>query len=312
MEKAQSEPVSAPVAFFIFNRPKPTRRVFETIRRLRPPKFLVIADGAREDRPGEAALCREARAIVEAVDWPCELRTCFSDRNLGCKRRLATGLDWVFSQVEAAIILEDDTLPDPSFFTFCGELLERYRDDERVHMIRGSNFLFDDNMVPWSYYFSRFYNIWGWASWARAWRYYDMEMRRWPRLRETDWLERQLPRADMAPLVRYFFDETHAGRIDTWDYQWMLAGWLNDAVAVTPARNLVRNIGFGADATHTLRGDHRFEKMEVAPMDFPLQHPDKLQVHDRADLLEWDNIYPQTSRRSLKQRLGKRLNRLLQ
>jgi len=273
--------------------------------------LLLVADAPREDRPEEAELCRRTREIVADVDWPCEVHTCFADRNMGCKRRIASGLDWVFSEVEEAIILEDDTLPDHSFFPFCTELLERFRHDERVHMIRGTNFLNGKRVTSASYYFSRFYNIWGWASWARAWRHYDVEMREWPRLRDTDWLESKLPRAGMAPLVRYFLDETHAGRIDTWDYQWMLCGWLNDALAITPESNLVRNIGFGAEATHTVGSGDRLNALGVSSMRFPLRHQDDVRAHDRADELEWDYTYPQASQAGLARRLGKRVARLL-
>lgn len=311
MNNDSPRPTSTPIAFFIFNRPHFTQRVFESIAAVKPPKLLVIADGPRPEKTGEVGQCLAAREVIEKVDWPCEVLTEYSSDNLGCKRRLATGLDWVFSQVQEAIVLEDDTLPHPSFFPFCEKLLARFRTDERVHMIRGSNFLFDARPVPWSFYFSRFYNIWGWATWARAWEHYDVEMRVWTRLRETDWLERYLPRTEMAELVRYFFDETHAGRIDTWDYQWMLAGWLNDALAIAPATNLVRNIGFGAEATHTFEGAHRLDLMTIGPMRFPLRAPPSVQAHDRADLLEWNHTYPQAARRGLRGRLGRRLRSLL-
>ncbi|MGC1799486.1 MAG: hypothetical protein WA701_03795, partial [Solirubrobacterales bacterium] len=182
-----------PVAMLIFNRPETTARVFERVREARPPKLLVVADGPRADRPGEAGRCREARAVVEAVDWPCELMTDYSEVNLGCGKRISSGLDWVFDSVEEAIVLEDDCLPHPSFFRFCEELLKRYRAEERVVHVSGDNFqsagraggavgrllrLAGRSWSP-SYYFSRYAHVWGWASWRRAWSDYDFEMTAW-------------------------------------------------------------------------------------------------------------------------------------
>lgn len=151
--------LTTPVAFLVFNRPDTTIRVFEEIRRARPPKLLVVADGARADRPGEAEKCAQVRAIVEQVDWECGVLKNYADDNMGCKRRISSGLDWVFANVEEAIILEDDCLPHPSFFRFCEELLRRYRDDERVMMISGDNFQFGKKRTDYSYYFSKYPHI---------------------------------------------------------------------------------------------------------------------------------------------------------
>ena len=115
--------LNTPVAFLIFNRPHTTQRVFAEIAKARPPKLLVVADGPRNDRPGEAELCAQTRAIIDQVDWDCEVLTHYADKNMGCKKRIASGIDWVFTQVEEAIILEDDCLPEASFFQFCEENL---------------------------------------------------------------------------------------------------------------------------------------------------------------------------------------------
>ena len=168
--------LSTPVAFIIFNRPDTTARVFAEIAKARPPKLLVVGDGPRANRDGEADRVAEARAIIKNVDWPCEVLTNFSTPNLGCKKRVSSGIDWIFEQVEEAIILEDDCLPDPSFFQFCEEMLARYRHDDRIAMISGDNFLFGQVPVPESYYFSRYCHIWGWASWRRAWKDYDVNI----------------------------------------------------------------------------------------------------------------------------------------
>ena len=287
-----STQIQTPVALIIFNRPEVTRQAIAAIRAARPRQLLVIADGARADRPGEAARCAEARSALELVDWPCEVRTNFSNVNLGCKHRVASGLDWVFSQAAEAIILEDDCIPHPSFFPYCEELLARYRNDERVHMIRGTNLSRGRRFTRDSYHFSRMYNIWGWATWARAWKGYDIEMRRWPELRDTGWLQRFLPHRDAAKLVGWFFDETYAGRVDTWDYAWVLSGWIREAFAVVPENNLVTNIGFGEDATHTRSTENWLARLEASPMDFPLRHPKDIALSVRADIHEWLQVYP--------------------
>src|SRR5262245_44252833 len=207
-----------PVAFLIFNRPGVTRRVFAEIARARPKRLLVVADGPRS--ADEAEKCVAARSVIDQVDWDCEVLINFSDVNLGCKRRVSSGLDWVFEHCDGAIILEDDCLPSQAFFPYCAELLEKYRDDDRVMMISGNNFQFGRKHSPYSYYFSRYAHIWGWASWRMAWRRHDIWMSRWPSLRETSWLQNLL---DDPAAVRHFretFDRTYDGQIDTWDYQW--------------------------------------------------------------------------------------------
>src|SRR5579871_4386735 len=165
--------LTTPVALIVFNRPDTTRQVFQEIRRVRPPVLLVVADGPRRDHPEDEQLCRETRAVAEEVDWPCQVLTEYSDVNLGCRHRPASGLDWVFSQVEEAIILEDDCVPHPSFFRFCSELLSRYRDDARIGTIAGTNVQGGRKRGGASYYFSKYPTIWGWASWRRAWALYD-------------------------------------------------------------------------------------------------------------------------------------------
>jgi hypothetical protein len=160
--------VNTPIAFFIFNRPDTTARVFEAIRQAQPSKLLVVADGPRSTRPGEAEKCAATRAIIDQVDWECEVLTNYSDVNLGCRHRVSSGLDWVFEQVEEAIILEDDCLPHPTFFRFCEELLEWYRHDHRIVAISGDNFQNGHQSGEFSYYFSRYVHIWGWATWRRG------------------------------------------------------------------------------------------------------------------------------------------------
>jgi hypothetical protein len=272
---------SAPVAFFIFNRPDLTARVFAEITRAKPSMLLVVADGPRSSE--EQRKCAEARSIIDQVDWDCEVRTNYSDVNLGCKRRMSSGLDWVFEQREEAIILEDDCVPDPSFFPFCVELLERYRNDKRIAMISGDNFQLGRKRTKHSYYFSRYMHVWGWASWRRAWRHYDVEMKRWPALRKTPWLMTMVDDAAQLEYWRGIFDEVFSGKLDTWDYQWFFACWTQNSLAAVPNSNLVSNIGFGMAATHTTELDSPVADLATLPMSMPLSHPRKIMRHRQAD-----------------------------
>jgi hypothetical protein len=237
-----------PIAFFIFNRPDLTKTVFEEIRKIQPQQLFVIADGARSAE--EVERCDQARSIIQQIDWKCEVRTNFSEVNLGCKHRISSGLDWVFSEVEEAIILEDDCLPNPSFFNFCQTLLEKYRYDRRIMMISGDNFQNGKNATRYSYYFSKYAHVWGWATWRRAWQHYDVKLATW---REAQALDLICSICENSAEQRYWtniFDRVFKGEIDTWDYQWLYTCWSQHGLSILPNVNLISNIGFRADATH--------------------------------------------------------------
>jgi len=271
-----------PVAFFVFNRPDTTQRVFEAIARAKPRRLLVVADGPRLDRAGEADACARARAVLEAVDWDCEVRTNYSDVNLGCRRRVSSGLDWIFSVAEQAVILEDDCVPHPDFFPFCAALLDRYRDDDRIMAISGSNFHKGRRWGDGSYYFSRYVDVWGWATWRRAWQYYDVNLRVLPAFLEQ-WA---MGRLSSEPEIRHWLDvlrATYDGLIDTWDYQWLFAVWLQRGLVAVPNVNLVSNIGFGPRATHTKDGYCAYAALQTSPLG-NLYHPRVVERHLEADL----------------------------
>lgn len=282
--------LTTPVALIIFNRPDTTRRVLEVIRQAKPPKLLVIADGARENHPTDRQNCAETKALIEQVDWDCEVLTNFSDRNLGCRQRVASGLSWVFEQVPEAIILEDDCLAHPSFFRFCEELLVKYRDDLRVMHIGGNNFQPRKHQTQDSYYFSRYNHCWGWASWRRAWQHYDIDMKLWSLVRDGDWLEEILKDRDAVKEWKRNFQKISDRITDSWDYQWTFACWLQRGLSILPNVNLVSNIGFSKAATHTYR-KNLFAEIPVQPMEFPLQHPIMMVRDQKADQFTQDLIY---------------------
>ncbi len=180
--------MGTPIVLIIFNRPETTKQVFAAVANAKPAQLFIIADGPRTDRPDDLGKCAAARKITERIDWNCEVYRNYSDVNLGCGHRPATGITWAFEKVEEAIILEDDCVPDPTFFRFCEELLEKYRYDERIMMIGGRNNLPSDKQHRCSYHYARIPNCWGWATWRRAWQYHDMELKLWAELRNTRWL----------------------------------------------------------------------------------------------------------------------------
>jgi len=263
-----------PVAFIIFNRPDTTQQVFAEIAKARPPILLVVGDGPRANHAEEAGKVAATRGIIKRVDWDCEVLTNFSEVNLGCKRRVSTGIDWVFDQVEKAIILEDDCLPDPTFFRFCQEMLERYRHDQRIGMISGDNFQFGRRRNNDSYYFSKYVHVWGWASWRDRWAgSYDVTMARWPRIRDEGWLGDIVGNRSEAAYWHNIFESVHRGDIDTWDYQWLFANWLEGRMSILPAMNMISNLGFDKNATHTIAVDRGLSNLRRNPMGFPLIHP---------------------------------------
>ncbi len=281
--------MSAAVVFLIFNRPAETARTFAAIRAARPATLLVVADGPRPGRAGEAALCASTRAVTDAVDWPCEVHREYAEANMGCGVRVASGLDWAFSKVEAAIILEDDCLPDPSFFPFCTELLERYRADPRVMMISGDNFQNGAVRTADSYYFSRLPHCWGWATWRRAWRHFDFAMPGWRERRSSGWLGERFGDKALARHWQRCFDLVWRGRPDIWGYRWAYCMFVRDGLSAVPSVNLVSNLGFGATATHTAAIDSRY-RVPSGAVGFPLRHPAVVARCEAADAFENDYL----------------------
>jgi SAM-dependent methyltransferase len=246
---------ATPVVFCIFNRADTTEQVFSSIAAAQPPKLLVVADGPRTEAESES--CRRTRAIIEKVDWPCQVLTNFAEINMGCRERVSSGLTWAFEQVEEAIILEDDCVPHPDFFPFCQALLERYRDDERVMMISGDNFLPENPEIEEDYFFSRYFSIWGWATWRRAWVKYESKMAAWPALRDQRQLDHYYDQPYMRDWLTSAFDSAYSEKTNTWAVRWFFTCLFGNALCVVPSHNLVSNVGYeGAhhDGSHPLLG----------------------------------------------------------
>lgn len=269
----------------VFNRPEKTKRVFEAIKLARPSQLLIIADGPRNST--DEVKCGQVKEIITAgIDWPCQLLTNYSEKNLRPRKRISSGLDWVFSQVEEAIILEDDCLPEPTFFRYCQELLDRYRNDDKIMHISGTNFANWDKKFSCddSYYFSTIGLIQGWATWRRAWENYDVDVKTWPEVKKSNLLKTVLGDAARVDYYNYLFDQYYRNAIDSWDSQWFLARWINHGLSIVPKNNLIRNIGFDSEA-FTQMTDQNDPRARLAsqPIEFPLKHPATITVNKEAD-----------------------------
>ena len=296
----------APVLFLVFNRPERTREVFSAIRAARPSRLFVAADGPRPERLGEAERCSAVRAIATSVDWPCEVYTFFRDTNLGCGRAVSEAISWFFSQVPEGIVLEDDCLPDPSFFGFCSALLERYRTDKRVFKIAGTN-----PLGRWpgpessDYFYSSFGYSWGWASWNDRWACFDLKLVDWPCFE-------RISHAQFYPFSsqrNQEFCATYAGQIDTWDYQWHFAISRNHGLVAVPKVNLIRNSGFEAEATHTRNAFSLYARNPVGHLQAPYRAP-RFLLPDRLYERAMYRLIAREARREWVSRLWMRFKRL--
>ena len=300
----------AQVALIIFNRPDLVETQVGLLRQLPLERLFVIADGPREGTD-DAGKCAASRAIVENAAWSCPVETSFADRNMGCANRIVTGLDWVFSRTDRAIILEDDCVADQTFFAFCDELLERYSQQSEVMHICGTNLL-AGSRLPYSYRFSHHVVCWGWATWARAWAKNDLAMRV-----DDDRLEMLLHRHlfGNSRAIDHWRNEiklTRLGKLDAWDYPWQVSVWDNDGTAIHPACNLVTNIGFRADGTHTRNANSPLANLSTRPIDLPLSHPPEQDAGYELDRLFVNQVFGnRTQKPTLARRILRKAKRLL-
>ena len=275
--------LKTPLLFLVFNRPDVTRVVFDKIKQVRPKQLFIAADGARPHKSGEQEKTEKVREIVlQGIDWDCEVKTLFRDENLGCARAVGGAITWFFEQVEQGIILEDDCVPDSSFFNFCEELLDKYAHDDQVMHISGLNLHPKTHHTNESYYFSQHPSIWGWATWKKAWNKYDFEMTQLDHLIATPEFSSVFPNDDLKQHLVNQLSGTKSGQIDSWGYRWLYTFWQNQGIGITPKVNLVQNIGFGEDATHTTQPG--IERLGIASKSLSnLVHPTNKAVNRQAD-----------------------------
>jgi hypothetical protein len=241
-----------PVLLIVFNRPDVTAEIVEALGKVRPRRLFVAADGPRPDVQTDGELCRRTREIASNLNWECELTTLYQEKNLGIGLGESTAMSWFFEHVEEGIILEDDCLPSRSFFEFSAHLLEKYRDDHRVGSVGGSFFLPPVVRMAQPYYFSKYLQAWGWATWRRTWEHYRFDLSFLP---QEEWDRICLENSASQTEAKYWQFVTRAlakGTIDTWDFQLVLICWKEKLLHVAPTKNLVKNLGFRPDATHTV------------------------------------------------------------
>ena len=298
----KQESLNTAVLFLIFNRLDTTKEVFEAIRSAKPPRLYIAADGARENKQGETEIVASVRDFVMShIDWECEVFTLFREENLGCKYAISKAIDWFFTYEEMGIILEDDCLPNSSFFHFCDEILERYKADERIFIVSGYNKQNYWNKDRYDYFYSHFGGIWGWATWKRAWLENDVEM---PDIHQfiegdnfTKLLGPKLGHKRQNGILKILNKN-----VDTWDFQWAYARHKNNALAIVPAKSLIENIGFGEDATHTL-GENP-DNVCAQEMNFPTKENNFI-IPDR----NYDELF--IAEPTLVQRIINKLKRIL-
>lgn len=278
--------LETPILFLIYNRPDYTKRVFDTIRKTKPSSLYIVADGPKNTL--DAIACKKSRNITEAIDWPCVVKRQYADENMGVKHRVSSGITWFFENVEQGIILEDDCLPDLSFFYFAEKLLKKYKTDEQVMMISGDNFV-PAHSIDQSYLFSRYFPIWGWATWRRAWEKYDIKMTEWPKLKKINWLNKFYIHKGVLRFLTESFDSVFQEKTKTWDTQWAYTCLLNNGLSIIPKVNLVSNIGLTGD--HSSPGENNNMPLHTLETAF-LVHPTKKEPDENYDKAFFTKSFP--------------------
>jgi hypothetical protein len=279
------------VLFIVFNRPDTTQKVFDVIKSVKPKRLYITADGPRKNNENDRIKSEECRSIVHQIDWECELKTLFRDENLGCRNAVSDAISWFFKHEEQGIVLEDDCLPDPSFFDYCQELLEKYKNTPEIMLISGNNFQNGIKRGDASYYFSRYNHIWGWASWRRAWQLYDVDMKTFSQKKEENFIQKIFYKKKIQNYWMKRFQKSHDGEINTWDYQWTYTIFSHHGISILPNVNLISNIGFGEQSTHTAKANKRLANLPIQKINFPLTHPSEIKINEEADLYTFSRIF---------------------
>lgn len=292
---------NTPVLFLVFNRPAVTQQVFDAIREAKPKQLFIAADGPRENNIKDIENCKAVKAVVANIDWDCELKTLYRVENLGCGLSVSSAISWFFEHVEQGIILEDDCLPSASFFPFCQEMLELYKNDTRIHSIGGTNFFERWNRGDDSYFFSKESGIWGWATWKRSWKEYDYYVSKWQYPEVVALFKSQFENSIQKDIFVHIFEQFfNTKEAHTWDFQFVFSRFINSQFGIIPSVNLITNIGFGNQATHTTKEDALFSNLRSYEISFPLIHPKAIIIDKEYDSLKVSNEYLVNSSRITK------------
>ncbi len=269
---------NTPILIIAFNRYDTTMQVFEQIRKLKPKYLYIAVDGPRANKPDEVEKCKRVKDIFINIDWECEVHTLFRDKNLGCKIGVSSAITWFFEHVERGIIIEDDIILDPTFFSFAAEMLEYYKDDAEIMCINAVNFQPKRRSAE-SYYISNYALVWGWGTWRKAWQKYEVSLKDY----NKKTLSRFISNTTVVNKLDQIFCDIISGKLDTWDFQWNYTIWKNQGRCITPENNMCFNIGFGSNATHTTGADFHASKMEISQMSFPIIHSPNKNINIKAD-----------------------------
>jgi hypothetical protein len=280
-----------PVLMIVFNRPDHARKVFEKVKAVQPKRLYVAVDGPRRYRPDDEFQIKETVKIFNEVNWPCEVIRLVRPENLGCRLAVSSAITWFFDHEEQGIILEDDCVPDASFFTYSDYLLNKYKDTQTVMHINGVNFQDGHWRGTGSYYFSRICHVWGWASWRRAWDKYDINMEGMEEFFEHGLYKNILTYKEGGEYWKNALTQVKNGLIDTWDYQWAFSVWKNNGLSLSPNFNLISNIGFDEHATHTRRFDPRVSDKPLNGVDGTVNDPTVMVADYYADLYSFNKLF---------------------
>lgn len=273
-----------PILLIIYNRPSCTKEVFEAIRKIKPAKLYVAADGAKYNDLKDEKKCKDVRHIIEGVDWQCDVKKLYRTFNLGCFEAVSGAINWFFSEEEMGIILEDDCLPSADFYPFCSQMLYRYYNNEKVISINGSNLGYSLKNGD-SYTFSRFMNMWGWATWGNRASKIDYNLSDWESYKNKlyrvyQWIRKNRLDIDAGWFQHWVnnFNYITNKEVNTWDWQWIYYQLKHHKLSVVPAVNMVTNIGFNNQATHTKGSAKPAAEIPTGKLGFPIKHPQILEA----------------------------------
>jgi hypothetical protein len=274
--------LNTPILFLIFNRLETTKRVFDEIKKARPKQLFIASDGPRENKVGEKEVVEKIREyVLKNINWKCKVKTLFRKKNIGCKYAVSGAIDWFFDNVEQGIILEDDCLPSQSFFRFCQDTLEKYRYENKIMQVSGTN-VEGVSKTKEDYFFTDCFNAWGWATWKRAWNKYDVNMNDWRKYR-TGKIFRFMNYNRLSSYLQAWrlFDMTYRNKINTWDYQWIFSCITNKGLCIIPKKNLITNMGFTSIATHTSNYQSEDKQLIANELKFPLKENDRIEINPK-------------------------------
>ena len=285
------------ILFLVFNRPQLTQTVFDAIKKSRPKRIFIAADGPRKNNESDVILCKKVRNIVNQVDWECEIKTLFREENLGCRTAIISAVDWFFDHTDAGIILEDDCIPSESFFNFCALTLEKYKSNEKIMQINGSFHLAQYKSFFECYYFSKLNSCWGWATWKRAWELFDADMTGYEEFRDKGKIYQYYEDRKITNWMISYLEEANSPSCGIWSTQWSYSILKNNGLCINPTFNLVNNIGFfeaptsGIHESYSSYSDYNLENFSH------IRHPDIVQYDVSNDVLEFKHIIQLTDPR---------------